>query len=97
MTVSLVPPPDLRSRAVPGPLTRREYETVVLVVNGLSNDAIAAALGITNRTVQAHIKRAMDKTGTSTRTQLAVYALRSRLVPLGPEPASSSTEQLGEG
>jgi DNA-binding NarL/FixJ family response regulator len=75
---------------VPAQLTDRERQTVALIVDGLGNDAIAAALGITNRTVQAHVSSAMQKTGTATRTQLAVYALRSGLVPLNPSGVESN-------
>jgi len=69
---------------VSSPLTDRELQTVALIVDGLSNDEISATLGITNRTVQAHLKNAMRKTGTRTRTQLAVHALRSGLVASNP-------------
>jgi DNA-binding CsgD family transcriptional regulator len=67
------------------PLSDRELQTVRLVVEGESNAEIAAALGVSARTVQAHIASAMRKTGTRTRTQLSVRALRTGIVPLNPE------------
>lgn len=64
-------------------LSPREVEVIELVVDGLSNKQIAGRLGISGRTVRAHIGSAMEKTGTRTRTQLAVHALRTGLVALG--------------
>jgi DNA-binding CsgD family transcriptional regulator len=65
-------------------LTPRELTVVTLVVDGRSSAEIAATLEIAVRTVQAHLASAMEKTGTHTRTQLAVYALRRGLVPFEP-------------
>jgi DNA-binding NarL/FixJ family response regulator len=67
-------------------LTRREVQVAQLVVDGLGNRQIADRLGVSPRTVHAHLSNAMDKTGTQTRTQLAVFALRSglALLPGGP-------------
>jgi DNA-binding NarL/FixJ family response regulator len=64
------------------PLSPRELEVIQLVVDGLSNQEMADALGLSLRTVHAHVSNAMSKTDTSTRTQLAVHALRVGLVPL---------------
>jgi len=66
-------------------LSDRELQTVRLVVDGQSNAEIATSLGVSARTVQAHIASAMRKTDTRTRTQLAVHALRTGLVPLHPD------------
>lgn len=66
-------------------LSLRELEVIRLVVDGLGNQQIADRLGLSRRTVQAHIAKAMSKTGTKTRTQLAVSALRSGLVALNPD------------
>lgn len=70
--------------ACPTALSDRELEVVHLVVDGLSNLQIALRLGLSSRTVQAHLSNCMSKTGTRTRTQLAVHALRTGLVPLIP-------------
>jgi len=61
---------------VSGRLTRREIEILDLVVEGLTNVQIGRALYLSPRTVQTHVASAMKKTGTGTRTQLAVAALR---------------------
>jgi DNA-binding NarL/FixJ family response regulator len=65
-------------------LTDREAQIVALVVDGLTNPAIGDALGISARTAQSHVAAAMRKLEARTRTQLAVTALRSGLVPLRP-------------
>lgn len=67
-----------------GPLSARELQVVRLLVEGLGNQHIAERLGVSRRTVHAHLSNAMSKTRTQTRTQLAVYALRAGLVPLAP-------------
>jgi DNA-binding NarL/FixJ family response regulator len=67
------------------PLTPRELEVVRLVVEGLTNEAIAERLTLSPRTVQSHVARAAKKLGVRTRTQLAVAVLRTKLVPLEPK------------
>lgn len=73
-------------------LTPRELEVVALVVGGLSNAEIADALGISRRTAQAHVAAAARKLGVRTRTQLAVAALRRRLVALDSEDTYRNDE-----
>ncbi|WP_428738476.1 response regulator transcription factor [Sulfurimonas sp.] len=51
-------------------LTEKEKEVVTLVVHGLSNDAIAHKLGITPRTVKAHITSIFEKLHVSDRVSL---------------------------
>ncbi|MCV7347410.1 helix-turn-helix transcriptional regulator [Mycolicibacterium rhodesiae] len=53
------------------PFTGREREIVMLVGQRLSNRAIAERLCLSPRTVESHIHRAMAKTGTKTRDELA--------------------------
>ncbi len=57
-------------------LTPREVEVLRLVVDGLGNDQIGARLGITTRTVEAHLTRMFERTGAQTRTELATRAVR---------------------
>jgi len=58
------------------PITPRELEVLRLVADGLSNDAVGASLGITTRTVEAHLTRLYERSGTQSRTELATRALR---------------------
>ncbi len=61
----------------PGPaITPRELEVLRLVVDGASNDQAAARMGITTRTVEAHLTRLFERTGAQSRTELATRALR---------------------
>jgi DNA-binding CsgD family transcriptional regulator len=52
-------------------LTDREREIVVLVGRGLSNRDIAERLTLSIRTVEGHIYKAMGKTDTASREELA--------------------------
>jgi DNA-binding CsgD family transcriptional regulator len=71
--VMLSPPRDLHS------LTPRELEALGLLVEGCSNRAISLALGITERTVAAHIEHILTKLAATSRTVAAVSALRGGL------------------
>ncbi|MFN8518864.1 MAG: response regulator transcription factor [Chloroflexota bacterium] len=57
-------------------ITPRELEVLRLVVDGMSNDAIGGELGITTRTVEAHLTRLFERSGTQSRTELATRAVR---------------------
>jgi DNA-binding CsgD family transcriptional regulator len=61
----------LRKAAERLPLTGREREIVMLIGQGLSNRDIATRLTLSVRTVENHIYKAMGKTGTSNRDELA--------------------------
>jgi DNA-binding CsgD family transcriptional regulator len=68
--------PALRQAAEPLPLTDREREIVMLIGDGLTNREVAARLTLSLRTVESHIYRAMAKTGTSGRDELAALLPR---------------------
>ncbi|TDK87743.1 LuxR family transcriptional regulator [Mycobacterium paragordonae] len=63
--------PARRRASEPLPFTDREREIVMLIGAGLSNRAVADRLTLSVRTVESHIYRAMSKTGTTTREELA--------------------------
>jgi DNA-binding CsgD family transcriptional regulator len=63
--------PALRQAREPLPLTDREREIVMLVGGGMSNKDIAVRLSLSVRTVEGHIYKAMNKTGTANREELA--------------------------
>ncbi len=63
--------PALRQASETLPLTDREAEIVMLIGEGLSNRAVADRLTLSVRTVESHIYRAMSKTGTTSREELA--------------------------
>ncbi|HEY62326.1 MAG TPA: response regulator transcription factor [Anaerolineae bacterium] len=62
------------------PLTPREMDVLRLLVEGLSNRAIAHALGISPGTVKGYVQTIFEKLVVSDRTQAAVKAIRSGLV-----------------
>ncbi|MEM9093132.1 MAG: response regulator transcription factor [Cyanobacteria bacterium P01_F01_bin.53] len=66
--------------AVEHNLSERELEVLNLLVEGLSNPAIAKRLYISPNTVKAHMRGLMNKLEASDRVQVAVKALRAGLV-----------------
>jgi DNA-binding CsgD family transcriptional regulator len=63
--------PALRQASEPLPLSEREREVVMLLAEGLSSREIAERLTVSKRTVEGHIYHAMNKTGVSSREELA--------------------------
>jgi two-component system nitrate/nitrite response regulator NarL len=61
-------------------LTTREIEIVEAIASGDSNRDIATRLNISLQTVKHHLTSVFDKTGTSTRLELALFAIRHGLV-----------------
>jgi two-component system nitrate/nitrite response regulator NarL len=57
-------------------LTRREFEILQLVAEGLSNKEIANELTITEGTVKNHVHNALEKLHLTNRVQAAAYAVR---------------------
>ena len=55
-------------------LSAREIEVLQLVVAGLANKAIARRLGITERTVKAHLTSVFQQLHVNDRTQAALWA-----------------------
>jgi NarL family two-component system response regulator LiaR len=64
-------------QAEPDPLTPREREVVELISRGRSNKRIALELGISEKTVKAHVSNVLAKLGLSDRTQVAMHAVRA--------------------
>lgn len=65
-------------------LTPRERSVVALLLDGRTNDEIASVLGITTRTVEAHLARLFERLGISSRTELATRALREGWLDVPP-------------
>lgn len=61
-----------RQREVAGVLSQREHEVAEAVIAGRSNKEIAAQLGITERTVKAHLGSIFHKLDVRDRLQLAL-------------------------
>ena len=68
-------------------LTDRERDVLALLVEGATNDQIAEALFITEKTVKTHLSGIFRKLGVTNRTQAATKALRERLVGDASQPS----------
>ena len=66
----------------PAELTPRESEVLRLVAAGLANKQIGFSLGITEKTVKTHMGNILRKLGVLSRTEAALYAVRTGLVSL---------------
>jgi len=63
-------------------LTPRELEVVTCIVEGCSNKDVAKQFAISEETVKRHLSNIFDKTGVSTRLELALFAIAHKLVTL---------------
>ncbi len=61
-------------------LTPREMDVVGCIVEGCSNRDIAKQFTLSEETVKRHLSNIFDKTGVSTRLELAMFAIAHRLV-----------------
>jgi DNA-binding NarL/FixJ family response regulator len=62
-------------------LTPREHDVLALIVAGMANKRIALELGLSEKTVKAHVGHLLAKLGVADRTQAALLAVRTGLVP----------------
>lgn len=65
-------------------LTPREMEVVNCITGGCSNRDIAKQFNLSEETVKRHLSNIFDKTGVSTRLELAMFAIAHELVR--PQP-----------
>lgn len=73
--------PTVAAKTVPT-LTPRELEVVNCIVRGCSNRDIAQQFQLSEETVKRHLSNIFEKTGVSTRLELALYAIEYQLVAL---------------
>ena len=71
--------PDGRKRPHSHELTERERDVLALVGRGLTNKVIAARLGISEKTVKAHLTSIFSRLDVSDRVQAALWAQRHGL------------------
>lgn len=62
-------------------LTPREREVLGLLAEGASNQAIADALVVSERTARTHVSAILGKLGLASRTQAALWAVREGMSP----------------
>lgn len=68
------------------PPSGREQQIIGRVADGRTNDEIAGALGLSVRTVASHLRRCFIRYEVSSRTELAMLAVRERWVVDGASP-----------
>jgi DNA-binding NarL/FixJ family response regulator len=61
-------------------LTKREYEVLSLMVDGLNNREIADRLAISQHTAKNHVSSLLAKLGASSRTEAAIIAMDLNLI-----------------
>jgi response regulator RpfG family c-di-GMP phosphodiesterase/DNA-binding CsgD family transcriptional regulator len=69
-----------RPRELPAGLTERELEVLLVLVRGGSNQAIAASLGISAKTVGNHVQHVYAKAGVRSRAAATLWAYEHDLV-----------------
>lgn len=81
-------------REAPGlpALTNREAAVAELVAAGASNAGVAAALGMTESTVKAHLTKVYAKLGVRSRTQLAVVLPRAAAPLADAQPDTAGAD-----
>jgi NarL family two-component system response regulator LiaR len=72
---------EMRQPENPDALTERENEVLALIAKGRANKEIARDLQIGEKTVKTHVSNILSKLGVQSRTQAALHAVRTGLVP----------------
>ena len=73
-------PVGATARTDPDRLTERELDVLRLVVAGMRNKEIAAALGISENTAKFHLRNILDKLHAQNRAEVVARAMREGLV-----------------
>ncbi len=73
---------EVRTPETPEALTERETDVLKLLARGQANKQIARSLYIGEKTVKTHVRNILIKLNVRSRTQAALYAARTGLVPL---------------
>jgi len=79
LLASMEGPPAVRG-GLPSGLSEREGEVLRLVARGLADRQIGAQLFVSPRTVNAHVRNLLNKTGAVNRTELSAWAFERGLV-----------------
>ena len=84
-------PEQIRSLGGRVKLTARERDIVGLVMDSRSNDEIGRELGMAAKTVEKHLSRLFERTGVTSRVELALRAEREGWLVAEAEQASEES------
>lgn len=85
------PGPAIVEPAAPSILTVREQEVLTAVARGGRNKEIAHRLGVTERTIKAHLTNIYNKLGVDSRAAAVSVGIQQGLIPPdGLEPSSTA-------
>ena len=73
------------------PLSRREYQVLQLIADGLENQAIAKILFVSVETVRTHVKSILRKLGARDRTHAVAVAFRTGVLTTSPAANEENT------
>ena len=76
------------------PLSKREQDVLDLLLEGKSNKLIAHALGITERTVEFHLKNIYAKHQVNSRMELVLHLRQSTVAGEGKDAENGGTSSL---
>lgn len=79
------------------PLSRREYQVLQLVADGLENAAIAKLLYLSVETVRTHVKSILRKLSARDRTHAVTIAFRNGILIAQPPDNADATERVSPG
>ena len=71
------------ARQAPRPPSERELQVIRLLAAGYSNDEIGARLGLTEKSVESHLRRLFGRYGAVTGTELSLLAVRQGWIEPG--------------
>ena len=63
-------------------LTRRELIVMKEISSGLNNKSISKKLNISEKTVKNHVSSILKKLELQDRTQVAIYAIKNKIIDL---------------
>jgi DNA-binding NarL/FixJ family response regulator len=73
------------------PLSRREYQVLQLIADGLENQSIAKILFVSVETVRTHVKSILRKLGARDRTHAVAVAFRTGVLTASPPANEENT------
>jgi len=77
-------------------LTPREREVLGFLAAARTNKEIAQELFLSESTVKVHVRNVLHKIGARTRTEAAIYALKTRRFEASDEPPASDPDRVPE-